>query len=498
MNVETQSSLKEYLEPIVKFKSKLSHCFGPLEMKRRQIKTALQKFINEIFSEIKIPTRPKLPNANPIPGIPGIPRSNGSLRNYEQLLPENSVTTHIPENVRYKMETTFSSSITSDNITSTTEGLPETSESNSKKTASDLITTHGYKVETHTVITVDGYKLTVNRILAITPGFTSVRKVALLHHGLLGSSIDWLLLGPNRSLPYLLSDHGYDVWLANARGNKYSKDHLNLDIDTKEYWDFSWHEIGHLDMSAVIDYIRENTRKKALIHFIGHSMGATALLVLLSTVPHYSLYLHSAILLAPLSFLFQVKGPLRYIAEGKNNRFLGNKEFVTEFPEHIVKQFCKGEEDLCTNPLILMANGGIDANIQSVKHQLYDQTPGGGSTKTILHYAQLIQSGLFQRFDYGTVKNLFVYGKAVPPEYALNEISSPLVVISSPSDWLSSTRDVETLSAHLTCDVTHHIIKRPGFSHIDFLWADDAPLLVYRLVLNLLQEIKDKSEALMV
>ncbi|XP_073941845.1 lipase 3-like [Choristoneura fumiferana] len=251
-------------------------------------------------------------------------------------------------------------------------------------------------------------------------------------------------------------------------------------------------------MSAVIDYIRENTRKKALIHFIGHSMGATALLVLLSTVPHYSLYLHSAILLAPLSFLFQVKGPLRYIAEGRNNRFLGNKEFVNAFPEHIVKQFCKGEEDLCTNPLILMANGGIDTNIQSVKHQLYDQTPGGGSTKTVLHYAQLIQSGLFQRFDYGTVKNLLVYGKAAPPEYALNEISSPLVVISSPSDWLSSTRDVETLSAHLTCDVTHHVVKRPGFSHIDFIWADDAPLLVYRLVLNLLQEIKDKSEALMI
>ena len=41
---------------------------------------------------------------------------------------------------------------------------------------------------------------------------------------------------------------GYDVWLGNQRGNKYSRQHkyLNPDVD-EAYWKFSWTEMGDLD-----------------------------------------------------------------------------------------------------------------------------------------------------------------------------------------------------------------------------------------------------------
>lgn len=39
---------------------------------------------------------------------------------------------------------------------------------------------------------------------------------------------------------YILADSGYDVWLANVRGNTYSRENLKFDEfrNKKEYWDF--------------------------------------------------------------------------------------------------------------------------------------------------------------------------------------------------------------------------------------------------------------------
>ena len=40
--------------------------------------------------------------------------------------------------------------------------------------------------------------------------------------------ITWLLLPPDQSLAFLLVDNGFDVWLANTRGSKYSRGHTSL------------------------------------------------------------------------------------------------------------------------------------------------------------------------------------------------------------------------------------------------------------------------------
>lgn len=81
--------------------------------------------------------------------------------------------------------------------------------------------------------------------------------------------------GPNRTLGYHLLDSGYDLWIGNARGNKYSyKTHINAEILEKEYWDFSWQEIARYDLVACYKFVLAKTRKER-IYVIGYSIGGT-------------------------------------------------------------------------------------------------------------------------------------------------------------------------------------------------------------------------------
>lgn len=66
------------------------------------------------------------------------------------------------------------------------------------------------------------------------------KKVVFLMHGLLSSSADWVIMGPEKGLAFLLADLGYDVWMGNARGNTYSRKHnkFNPDKKKKKFWNF--------------------------------------------------------------------------------------------------------------------------------------------------------------------------------------------------------------------------------------------------------------------
>ena len=62
------------------------------------------------------------------------------------------------------------------------------------------------------------------------------RPPVFVQHGLLCDSTSWILNLNNQSLPFILSDEGFDVWVANSRGNTYSKAHKTLKPDTDAFW----------------------------------------------------------------------------------------------------------------------------------------------------------------------------------------------------------------------------------------------------------------------
>ena len=80
------------------------------------------------------------------------------------------------------------------------------------------------------------------------------KPVVLLYHGFLMSSEIWVCnVDEYRNLPLLLAEKGYDVWLGNARGNKYSQNHLWRNPRYHEFWGFSLNEYAVYDLPDVVD-----------------------------------------------------------------------------------------------------------------------------------------------------------------------------------------------------------------------------------------------------
>lgn len=164
----------------------------------------------------------------------------------------------------------------------------------------ELIANAGYHGEVHKVMTDDGYFLRIHRVAAKSQQ-VSRKKPVFLMHGILATAADFLLTGPDQALAYLLADHGYDVWLGNARGSRFSTKHQNYSKLSNEFWNFSWHEIGVYDLPAMIDYMLEVSGSPNAF-FAGHSQGTTALLVMLSTRPEYNQKIIQAHLMAPSAY----------------------------------------------------------------------------------------------------------------------------------------------------------------------------------------------------
>lgn len=99
-----------------------------------------------------------------------------------------------------------------------------------------------------------------------------------------------------------------------------------------------------------------------------------------------------------------------------------------------------------------------------------------------------IISDSFRKFDYGTAKNLKLYGSTQPPKYCLERVKVPVAVYYSENDYLTHPTDVQRLVEKFPNVVVKHKIEYSKFNHIDYLWGRDAKTLLYNHLIDFIQK----------
>ena len=84
------------------------------------------------------------------------------------------------------------------------------------------------------------------------------RAAALFIHGLFDSADSWVMNTRDKSHVFVMADAGYDVYVANNRGNMHSRGHINLDPkNDKEYWDNAYSVyIAKYDLPAFMEKVK--------------------------------------------------------------------------------------------------------------------------------------------------------------------------------------------------------------------------------------------------
>ncbi|CAH1179210.1 unnamed protein product [Phaedon cochleariae] len=372
----------------------------------------------------------------------------------------------------------------------------------------ESIENFGYPVETHEVLTEDGYILGLHRIRH-GRGSTSNRTneyPVLINHGMMGSSECFVILGPEKSLGFVLADNGYDVWLENARGSWHSRKHKTLDPDKdRAYWQFSWHEIGVYDIPAIIDYILGVTQKRSL-HYIGHSQGATAMFVMGSERPEYNAKVKVAVALAPSALFKNKKNPLLFLVAPLVDLLKALVEYLKldEFPPPSLisaEQVRFWAVDLCAqsnSPMKLckrLISVVISSDISLIDSEaignLVSIAIAGFSTKQLLHYIQLLKSGDFEKYDFGWDQNLQIYNSRKPPLYDFSKITSPTALIYSATDELVNEKDVKLLRGFLPNVVDFFKVPYKKFGHNNFIIANNIDIVLNKEVMRVMKDYND-------
>lgn len=383
---------------------------------------------------------------------------NAAFGSVEVLLPiDEDIIKAMPENI-WDLYAGDESEFERDGINDQDALIRDPSQTTMEFTA-ELILKDGYTVEEHKVITPDGYILTVYRVPGgpVDPPRPG-KLVVFVQHGLLSSSADWMIIGKERSLVYMLSDAGYDVWLGNHRGNTHSRAHQYLSPNKREFWDYSWHEIGQIDLPAMINYALDRTGKTKL-HYVGHSQGTTAFFVMGSLRPDMMPKITTMHALAPVAFMGHLKSPfVRAVAPFSTavdtiSSMLGIHEF---FPSNKMMKkggyfLCRDEsifQELCANSLFLIGGFNSEQLNRTLLPAIMQYTPAGASRHQLVHYGQEVNSKKFRMFDFGFFGNRARYGSSSPPDYQLSNVNAPVALHYGDNDWLAAVRVSSLLSPH--------------------------------------------------
>lgn len=210
-----------------------------------------------------------------------------------------------------------------------------------------------------------------------------------------------------------MANLGYDVWLGNNRGNKYSRNHIDLNPNKDHhFWHFSLHEMGKYDLPAMIDFILKTTQNEKLT-YIGHSQGTAQMFAAMTmNMQYYKQRINLFIALGPISNLANIdSGILKLLVSTpiipalellKIDELLQGWESIYLLDSLI----CKYTPSLCHLVLDLIADKDSSQNNDEDRFKvMIAKFPSGASLDSFKHFAKIIKSKAFVQLD-GTPYNL--------------------------------------------------------------------------------------------
>jgi len=361
----------------------------------------------------------------------------------------------------------------------------------------DLCELYGYYAEEHVVQTEDGYLLGVHR-LAWKPGEEGThvnagpgslqKKVVYLHHGLMMNSEVWVCLTEKeRCLPFVLVEQGYDVWLGNNRGNKYSKKSVRYSPTTNDFWNYSIDQFAFHDIPDTIEYILSTTKQESL-SYIGFSQGTAQAFATLSIHPTLNEKVDVFIALAPamsppglangiVASFVKTSPEILYLAFGRKSILSSAGMWQALLYPPIFVRFI----DIALKFLFGWHTANISPN---QKLAAYPHLYSFSSTKSVVHWFQIIRTGTFQMFDDELQSPLSIMEGSrfyKVARFPTRNIRTPIVLVYGGSDSLV---DIQVMMKELPAHTVAQEV--PHYEHLDFLWASDVDKMVFPSVFEAL------------
>ncbi|KAF3088109.1 cholesterol esterase [Orbilia oligospora] len=366
----------------------------------------------------------------------------------------------------------------------------------------------GYEAEEHIVQTKDGYLLGLHRIPRAKDepkpkrGEKGKEKkgVVYLHHGLMMNSEVWVCnIQPEKCLPFVLAEQGYDVWLGNNRGNKYSKKCIYTNSQDTSFWNFSIDEFAMHDIPDSISYILLSTKVKS-ISYVGFSQGTAQAFAALSIHPSLNEIIDVFVALAPamspaglynsiVDALIKTSPDVIFLFFGRRS-LLPSTMFWQSilYPPIFVAAIDKSLKFLFNWS---GKNMSLQQKLASYAH-LYSFT----SVKALVHWFQIIRNKKFQMYDDDVQSPIgWGYGRSYykPAKFPTKNISAPVVLVYGGSDSLV---DIEVMLKELPGHTVAKEIKH--YEHLDFLWGEENDKLVIPEVLDALERYGDGRDGTIV
>lgn len=97
-----------------------------------------------------------------------------------------------------------------------------------------------------------------------------------------------------------------------------------------------------------------------------------------------------------------------------------------------------GRKDICENVIFSICGFDRDQFDEKLLPIILNNAPAGTSTKTLIHYGQVINDPRgFKCYDYGK-QNMQIYGTLTAPVYNITQITVPMFFMYGLNDWLAT------------------------------------------------------------